>query len=157
MMGLSLMIVHACVLAVGILMILRKIDLKFFWPTLICCIISNFVIFNSTTDSEKKENVKVEQNVKSPEQIKEDNIKKLSEKAYLDGVDDARSSGSVEEVQDLIRAGYGKENIRGMQKTQGRLNYKEEYGEPKTSEEKELQELYGEKYAEGFIKTMFKD
>lgn len=27
----------------------------------------------------------------------------------------------------------------------------------KSSEKKELQELYGEKYAEGFMKTMFKD
>ena len=44
-----------------------------------------------------------------------------------------------------------------MQAQQGRLNYKEEYGEPKTSEEKELQKLYGEKYAEGFMNTMFKN
>ncbi len=44
-----------------------------------------------------------------------------------------------------------------MQVRQGHLNYKEEYGEPKTSEEQQLMELYGEKYAEGFMKTMFKD
>ena len=44
-----------------------------------------------------------------------------------------------------------------MQKQQGRLNYKEEYGNPKNSEEESLMSLYGEKYAEGFMKTVFKD
>lgn len=153
--GISLIIVHACVLVVGLLMILRKISRNFFWPTLICCGILNFFIFKFAIDSEGKEDVKVEQNTKSPQQIKEDRKGSLSEEAFNAGSNDAY--GAVETVQDLIRSGYTKDNIRGMQKTQGRLNYKEEYGEPKTSEEKELMELYGEKYAEGFMKTMFKN
>ena len=44
-----------------------------------------------------------------------------------------------------------------MQTNQGRLNYKDKYGEPKTSEEEQLMEQYAEKYAEGFMKTMFKN
>ena len=93
--------------------------------------------------------------VEKAQQEKENRKNKLAEEAYDDGCSDAY--GAVETVQDLIRSGYTKENIRGMQKTQGRLNYKDKYGDPKNSEERTLQELYGEKYAEGFMKTMFKD
>ena len=56
----------------------------------------------------------------------------------------------------MIEQNENESDISGMSR-QGRLNYKDEYGEPKTSEEKQLMEQYGEKYAEGFIKTMFKD
>ena len=154
--GISLMAVNICVFIIGLLMMLRKFSCKYFWPTLIACCLLNFGIFYLAIGSENND-AKTEQKAQTPQQIKQDRKSQLSEEAYRAGSDDARSSGSVEDVQDLLRSGYGKDNIRGMQKTQGRLNYKEEYGEPKTSEEKELQELYGEKYAEGFMKTMFKD
>ena len=107
-------------------------------------------------ERKKKEYAAEKQNEIREEVNKKDKIKNtIKEEAYDEGCSDAY--GAVETVQDLIRSGYTKENIRGMQKTQGRLNYKEKYGEPKNSEERTLQELYGEKYAEGFMKTMFKD
>ena len=79
----------------------------------------------------------------------------ILEDAYNSGSSDAWGSSST--VEDLIRQGYTKRDINGMQIQQGRINYKEDYGEPKTSEEKQLMEQYAEKYAEGFMKTMFKD
>ncbi len=155
LLGTSLIFVNICVLVVCILMIIRKISRNFYWPTLICCVILNFAFYYFQIKTEDNDDDKVEQNVKTPQQEKEDQIKTILEEAYNSGSSDA--CGAVETVQDLIRSGYTKENIRGMQKTQGRLNYKEKYGEPKNSEERTLQGLYGEKYAEGFMKTMFKD
>ena len=153
--GISLIIVHACVLVVGLLMILRKISRNYFWPTLICCGILNFFIFKYAIKSENSDANRVEQNGETPQQKKENKWEKLSEEAYNAGSNDAWGASST--IEDLIRQGYTKDNIRGMQAQQGRLNYKEEYGEPKTSEEKELQKIYGEKYAEGFMNTMFKN
>ena len=104
-----------------------------------------------------KEKWKQEEKIKQedPKYKKEMRLKEISEKAFSDGSSDAWGASST--IEDLIRQGYTKRDIKGMQTRQGRLNYKEEYGEPKTSEEKELMDQYAEKYAEGFMKTMFKD
>ena len=45
----------------------------------------------------------------------------------------------------MIEQNENESDISGMSR-QGRLNYKDEYGEPKTSEEKQLMEQYGEQY-----------
>lgn len=83
--------------------------------------------------------------------------KSIAEEAYASGVHDAGELEYLENAKALIQAGYPKGRIEDMQKQQGRLNYKEKYGEPKNSEEESLMNLYGEKYAEGFMKTMFKN
>ena len=155
-----LLIANICVLAVGIMLIIKRLRKKYYWPTLICCCILNFFIFYFQIQSENNENNEVEQKLPQQEQaqqeqVKQEQIDQILESAYNSGSNDAW--GAAETVQDLIRSGYSKERIRGMQAQQGRLNYKDEYGEPKTSEEKQLMEQYGEKYAEGFMKTMFKD
>jgi ribosomal protein L32 len=155
-----LLIANICVLAVGIMLIIKRLRKKYYWPTLICCCILNFFIFYFQIQSENNENNEVEQKLPQQEQaqqeqVKQEQIDQILESAYNSGSNDAW--GAAETVQDLIRSGYSKERIRGMQAQQGRLNYKDDYGEPKTSEEKQLMEQYGEKYAEGFMKTMFKD
>ena len=145
-----------------------KWDKKYTWLIVVGMIFISFCAVGSQLEERPQKKQETEQNTNDSQkeemseaeraqQEKENRKNNLAEKAYRDGADEARSSGSVETVQDLIRAGYGKDGVRVMQVQQGRINYKEEYGEPKTSEEKELQELYGEKYAEGFMKTMFKD
>lgn len=160
-----LLIANICILAVGIMLIIKRLRKKYYWPTLICCCILNFFIFYFQIQSENNENNEVEQKLpqkeqakqkqSKQEQTKQEQINQILESAYNSGSNDAW--GAAETVQDLIRSGYSKEKIRGMQAQQGRLNYKDEYGEPKTSEEKQLMEQYGEKYAEGFMKTMFKE
>ncbi|SFC53844.1 hypothetical protein SAMN04488494_0159 [Xylanibacter ruminicola] len=92
----------------------------------------------------------------NPSQKDEENEKKqILESAYNSGSRDAWGASST--IEGLIRQGYTKRDINGMQTNQGRLNYKDKYGEPKTSEEEQLMEQYAEKYAEGFMKTMFKN
>ena len=92
----------------------------------------------------------------NPSQKDEENEKKqILESAYNSGSRDAWGASST--IEGLIRQGYTKRDINGMQTNQGRLNYKDKYGEPKTSEEEQLMEQYAEKYAEGFMKTMFDD
>lgn len=160
-----LLIANICILAVGIMLIIKRLRKKYYWPTLICCCILNFFIFYFQIQSENNENNEVEQKLpqkeqakqkqSKQEQTKQEQINQILESAYNSGSNDAW--GAAETVQDLIRSGYSKEKIRGMQAQQGRLNYKDEYGEPKTSEEKQLMEQYGEKYAEGFMKTIYKD
>lgn len=98
---------------------------------------------------------KQEEKQNAPQKDKENKKDQILEAAFNSGSSDAWGSSST--IEDLIRQGYTKSDIKGMQIRQGRLNYKEEYGEPKTSEEKQLMDQYGEKYAEGFMKTMFKD
>jgi len=98
---------------------------------------------------------KQEEKQNAPQKDKENKKDQILEAAYNSGSSDAWGASST--IEDLIRQGYTKSDIKGMQIRQGRLNYKEEYGEPKTSEEKQLMDQYGEKYAEGFMKTMFKD
>lgn len=88
---------------------------------------------------------------------KEDQRKSILDNAYASGVNDAREPEFVENIRALIQGGYSKDRIETMQKQQGRLNYKEEYGEPQNSEEESLMNLYGDKYAEGFMKTLFKN
>ena len=98
---------------------------------------------------------KQEEKQNAPQKGKTNKNNQILESAYNSGSSDAWGASST--VEDLIRQGYTKSDINGMQIRQGRINYKEEYGEPKTSEEKQLMEQYAEKYAEGFMKTMFKN
>lgn len=100
-----------------------------------------------------KDNNDTEMNAKKD---KENKRKTILDNAYASGVNDAREPEFIENAKALIQAGYSEDKIETMQKQQGRLNYKEEYGEPKNSEEESLMNLYGEKYAEGFMKTLFK-
>jgi len=106
------------------------------------------------TPQKEKDNNDVEMNAKKD---KGDQRKSILDNAYASGVNDAREPEFVENVRALIQGGYSKDRIETMQKQQGRLNYKEEYGEPKNSEEESLMNLYGDKYAEGFMKTLFKN
>lgn len=114
---------------------------------------------NNAVQDEKADKLiekwKQEEKQNTPQKDKENKKDQILEAAFNSGSSDAWGSSST--IEDLIRQGYTKSDIKGMQIRQGRLNYKEEYGEPKTSEEKQLMEQYGEKYAEGFMKTMFKD
>ena len=146
--------------------IMKKLDIKYSWviTCVLCTVFLLIGLYNAPDSDSAKTWVKKKeaefaaekQNEIREETNKKDKIKNtIKDEAYNEGCSDAY--GAVETVQDLIRSGYTKENIKGMQKTQGRLNYKEKYGEPKNSEERTLQELYGEKYAEGFMKTMFKN
>lgn len=146
-----MLIANVCVLAIGVLMLIRRLGRKNFWPALIICCICNFSIFYFQIKSESSNN-SIE---KTPQQAKEYKKKQILESAYNSGSSDAWGASST--IEELIRQGYTKSDIKGMQARQGRLNYKDEYGEPKTLEEKQLMEQYGEKYAEGFMKTMFKN
>ena len=159
-------LIHIGIFVAFYYIIEEKWDRKFLWPVVIGALVLSFITIGVSTDRPQNEENSAEQKVdnsmeKEQNEIREETNKKdkikntIKDEAYNEGCSDAY--GAVETVQDLIRSGYTKENIKGMQKTQGRLNYKEKYGEPKNAEERTLQELYGEKYAEGFMKTMFKD
>ena len=159
-------LIHIGIFVAFYYIIEEKWDRKFLWPVVIGALVLSFITIGVSTDRPQNEQNSAEQKVdnskeKEQNEIREETKKKdkikntIKDEAYNEGCSDAY--GAVETVQDLIRSGYTKENIKGMQKTQGRLNYKEKYGEPKNSEERTLQELYGEKYAEGFMKTMFKN
>lgn len=132
-----------------------KCDKKYTW----LYVIASFLISTSVVGSQLEENPQTksetEQKTSDPMKEKENRKNQILESAYNSGSSDAWGASST--IEDLIRQGYTKDDIRGMQKRQGRLNYKEKYGEPKTSEEKVLMEQYGEKYAEGFMNTMFKN
>lgn len=142
------------VIAIGAI-IMGKLDKKYSWyiSCIYFAIMMGVGMYNAPDleDADKK----VEQYKKEFAAEKENKKNQILEAAYNSGSSDAWGASST--VEDLIRQGYTKSDIKGMQITQGRLNYKEDYGEPKTSEEKQLMEQYAEKYAEGFMKTMFKD
>ena len=142
------------IIAIGAI-IMGKLDKKYSWyiPCIYFAILMAVGMYNAP-DLENAEE-RVERYKKEFAAEKENKKNQILEDAYNSGSNDAWGSSST--VEDLIRQGYTKSDIKGMQIQQGRLNYKEEYGEPKTSEEKQLMEQYAEKYAEGFMKTMFKD
>ena len=135
----------------GILLIVMPM-LVFFGCFVLMC--SNMAVQDEEADK-LIEKWKQEEKQNAPQKDKENKKDQILEAAFNSGSSDAWGSSST--IEDLIRQGYTKSDIKGMQIRQGRLNYKEEYGEPKTSEEKQLMDQYGEKYAEGFMKTMFKD
>lgn len=132
-----------------------KWDKKYTWLIVVGIIFISFCAVGSQLSERPQTKSETEQKAGDPKQEKENRKNQILEAAYNSGSSDAWGSSST--IEDLIRQGYTKSDIRGMQIRQGRLNYKEEYGEPKTSEEKQLMDQYGEKYAEGFMKTMFKD
>lgn len=142
------------VIAIGAI-IMGKLDKKYTWY--ISCIYFAIMMGVAMYNAPDSEDAKAWVEKKKTEYAKEKENKKnqILEAAYNSGSSDAWGASST--IEDLIRQGYTKSDIKGMQTRQGRLNYKEEYGEPKTSEEKELMDQYAEKYAEGFMKTMFKD
>ena len=124
---------------------------KYYWPAALGSCLLMAILFTGV--------LVLRPSVDDTEEVMEDSYtdkkNQILESAYNSGSSDAWGASST--IEDLIRQGYTKSDIKGIQTRQGRLNYKEEYGEPKTSEEKELMELYGEKYAEGFMNTMFKN
>lgn len=138
-----------------------KLDKKFLWWSVAATFILPALFApdqkESSTENTKIKTEQTESNKKSDaeETPKKSRKDEILEAAYNSGAYDAR--GAEGTVQDLLRAGYGKDGVKGMQITQGKLNYKEEYGEPKNAEEENLMKQYGEKYAEGFMKAMFGD
>jgi hypothetical protein len=99
------------------------------------------------------EELEQEENQNIPQKNEENKKNQILESAYNSGSRDAWGASST--IEGLIRQGYTKRDINGMQTNQGRINYKDKYGEPKTPDEEQLMEQYAEKYAEGFMKTMF--
>lgn len=144
-----------CAVIAIVAILMGKLDKKYSWyiPCIYFAILMAVGMYNAP-DLENAEE-RVERYKKEFAAEKENKKNQILEDAYNSGSSDAWGASST--VEDLIRQGYTKSDIKGMQIRQGRLNYKEEYGEPKTSEEKQLMDQYGEKYAEGFMKTMFKD
>ena len=148
-------ICSVCAVIAIVAILMGRLDKKYSWyiPCIYFAILMAVGMYNAP-DLEKAEE-RVERYKKEFAAEKENKKNQILEDAYNSGSSDAWGASST--VEDLIRQGYTKSDIKGMQIRQGRLNYKEEYGEPKTSEEKQLMDQYGEKYAEGFMKTMFKD
>ena len=152
-------ICSVCALAAVCAVFMGKLDKKYYWViagTLFVVFLA-LGLYNAPDSEDAKTWVeqKKKEYAAEKEKAKEDKKSQILESAYNSGSSDAWGASST--IEDLIRQGYTKSDIKGMQARQGRLNYKDEYGEPKTSEEKQLMEQYGEKYAEGFMKTMFKD
>ena len=148
-------ICSVCAVIAIVAILMGRLDKKYSWyiPCIYFAILMAVGMYNAP-DLENAEE-RVERYKKEFAAEKENKKNQILEDAYNSGSSDAWGASST--VEDLIRQGYTKSDIKGMQIRQGRLNYKEEYGEPKTSEEKQLMEQYGEKYAEGFMKTMFKN
>lgn len=152
-------ICSVCALAAVCAVFMGKLEKKYSWAiagTLFVVFLA-LGLYNAPDSEDAKTWVeqKKKEYAAEKEKAKEDKKSQILESAYNSGSSDAWGASST--IEDLIRQGYTKSDIKGMQARQGRLNYKDEYGEPKTSEEKQLMEQYGEKYAEGFMKTMFKD
>ena len=173
-----------CLMAAVICLFVEKLDKKFLWWVVAASFFIPVILSPSNSNEDSKgdntlqneqiekesqnnESEKVKENNREIEQKKKDaelkakqeesKKNKIAGDAYASGVHDAGELEYLENVKALIQAGYSKSRIEEMQKQQGRLNYKEEYGNPKNSEEESLMSLYGEKYAEGFMKTVFKD
>ena len=144
-----------CAVIAIVAILMGKLDKKYSWY--ISCIYLAIMMGVGMYNAPDLENAeeRVERYKKEFAAEKANKKNQILEDAYNSGSSDAWGSSST--VEDLIRQGYTKSDINGMQIRQGRINYKEEYGEPKTSEEKQLMEQYAEKYAEGFMKTMFKN
>lgn len=144
-----------CAVIAIVAILMGKLDKKYSWY--ISCIYLAIMMGVGMYNAPDLENAeeRVERYKKEFAAEKANKKNQILEDAYNSGSSDAWGSSST--VEDLIRQGYTKRDINGMQIQQGRINYKEDYGEPKTSEEKQLMEQYAEKYAEGFMKTMFKD
>ena len=157
----SLLIVCALAGAIYVAFKRESFNSFLFWVMFMLICFGGIVLTCSTVAVQDErteqwlEELEQEENQNIPQKNEENKKNQILESAYNSGSRDAWGASST--VEDLIRQGYTKSDIKGMQTTQGRLNYKEKYGEPKTSEEKQLMEQYGEKYAEGFMKTMFKD
>ena len=152
-------ICSVCALAAVCAVFMGKLDKKYSWaiPGTLFMIFLALGLYNAPDSEDAKTWVKQKEKeyAAEKEKAKEDKKNQILESAYNSGSSDAWGASST--VEDLIRQGYTKRDIKGMQVRQGHLNYKEEYGEPKTSEEQQLMEQYAEKYAEGFMNTMFKD
>lgn len=144
-----------CAVIAIVAILMGKLDKKYSWY--ISCIYLAIMMGVGMYNAPDLENAeeRVERYKKEFAAEKANKKNQILEDAYNSGSSDAWGSSST--VEDLIRQGYTKRDINGMQIQQGRINYKEDYGEPKTSEEKQLMEQYAEKYAEGFMKTMFKN
>ena len=157
----SLLIV--CVLAVAINTVYkRKTFGGFLFLFMLMLVFAGGIVLTCSTVAVQDERTEQwlkelkQEEKQNPSQKDEENEKKqILESAYNSGSRDAWGASST--IEGLIRQGYTKRDINGMQTNQGRLNYKDKYGEPKTSEEEQLMEQYAEKYAEGFMKTMFKN
>lgn len=157
----SLLIV--CVLAVAINTVYkRKTFGGFLFLFMLMLVFAGGIVLTCSTVAVQDERteqwlkeLKQKEKQNSSQKDEENEKKQILESAYNSGSRDAWGASST--IEGLIRQGYTKRDINGMQTNQGRLNYKDKYGEPKTSEEEQLMEQYAEKYAEGFMKTMFKN
>ena len=153
--GYYIFLVLSIIMAVVIICFHKGIiQKKYYWPAALGSCLLMAILFNGVLVLRPSVD-----DIDDTEEVMEDSYtdkkNQILESAYNSGSSDAWGASST--IEDLIRQGYTKSDIKGMQIRQGRLNYKDEYGEPKTSEEKQLMEQYGEKYAEGFMKTMFKN
>ena len=157
----SLLIV--CVLAVAINTVYkRKTFGGFLFLFMLMLVFAGGIVLTCSTVAVQDERteqwlkeLKQKEKQNSSQKDEENEKKQILESAYNSGSREAWGASST--IEGLIRQGYTKRDINGMQTNQGRLNYKDKYGEPKTSEEEQLMEQYAEKYAEGFMKTMFKN
>ena len=157
----SLLIVCALAGAIYVAFKRESFNSFLFWVMFMLICFGGIVLTCSTVAVQDErteqwlEELEQEENQNIPQKNEEYKKNQILESAYNSGSRDAWGASST--IEGLIRQGYTKRDINGMQTNQGRINYKDKYGEPKTSEEKLLMDQYGEKYAEGFMKTMFKD
>ena len=157
--GIVSSILIVCVLAVAINTVYkRKTYSGFLFLFMLMLVFLGGTVLTCSTvavQDERTEQWLQEEKQNSPQKNENNKKKQILESAYNSGSRDAWGASST--IEGLIRQGYTKRDINGMQTNQGRLNYKDKYGEPKNAEEEELMEQYAEKYAEGFMKTMFKN
>lgn len=155
----SLLIVCALAGAIYVAFKRESFNSFLFWVMFMLICFGGIVLTCSTVAVQDErteqwlEELEQEENQNIPKKNEENKKNQILESAYNSGSRDAWGASST--IEGLIRQGYTKRDINGMQTNQGRINYKDKYGEPKTPEEEQLMEQYAEKYAEGFMKTMF--
>ena len=155
----SLLIVCALAGAIYVAFKRESFNSFLFWVMFMLICFGGIVLTCSTVAVQDErteqwlEELEQEENLNIPQKNEENKKNQILESAYNSGSRDAWGASST--IEGLIRQGYTKRDINGMQTNQGRINYKDKYGEPKTPDEEQLMEQYAEKYAEGFMKTMF--
>ena len=155
----SLLIVCALAGAIYVAFKRESFNSFLFWVMFMLICFGGIVLTCSTVAVQDErteqwlEELEQEENQNIPQKNEENKKNQILESAYNSGSRDAWGASST--IEGLIRQGYTKRDINGMQTNQGRINYKDKYGEPKTPDEEQLMEQYAEKYAEGFMKTMF--
>ena len=170
-------IITLCALSAIIALFMGVIDKKYALPIALASLFLSFFFLaeagqneaiqeSQTQTEQKKETEEVSPNNSSNEKTvpqtevkddKESKKEKIEKEGYSDGESAKYDVALLEEVRSVIKGGGTKDyDVKITVGNFGHLKYIDKYGKPKNAEEEELEQLYRQKYVEGFM-TIFDD